>query len=46
MTTARNRRETMAEVSEEMMLNRAQVLIEALPHIQKYYGKTVVVKII
>ena len=34
----------MAEVSEEMMLNRAQVLIEALPHIQKYYGKTVVVK--
>ncbi|MDY4442655.1 MAG: acetylglutamate kinase [Butyricicoccus sp.] len=26
------------------MLNRAQVLIEALPHIQKYYGKTVVVK--
>lgn len=34
----------MAELSEEMMLNRAQVLIEALPHIQKYYGKTVVVK--
>lgn len=34
----------MSEVSEEMMLNRAQVLIEALPHIQKYYGKTVVVK--
>ena len=34
----------MAEVSEEMMLNRAQVVIEALPHIQKYYGKTVVVK--
>ena len=34
----------MAEVSDEMMLNRAQVLIEALPHIQKYYGKTVVVK--
>ena len=34
----------MAEVSEEMMLNREQVLIEALPHIQKYYGKTVVVK--
>ena len=34
----------MAEVSEEMMLNRAQVLIVALPHIQKYYGKTVVVK--
>lgn len=34
----------MAEVSEEIMLNRAQVLIEALPHIQKYYGKTVVVK--
>ena len=34
----------MAEVSEEMMLNRAQVLIEALPQIQKYYGKTVVVK--
>ncbi|MDO4174114.1 MAG: acetylglutamate kinase [Eubacteriales bacterium] len=34
----------MSEVSEEMMLSRAQVLIEALPHIQKYYGKTVVVK--
>lgn len=35
----------MAEVSkEELVLNRAQVLIEALPHIQKYYGKTVVVK--
>ena len=34
----------MSEVSEEMMLNRAKVLIEALPHIQKYYGKTVVVK--
>lgn len=34
----------MAERSEQMMLNRAQVLIEALPHIQKYYGKTVVVK--
>lgn len=35
----------MAELSkEEMVLNRAQVLIEALPHIQKYYGKTVVVK--
>lgn len=28
----------------EETLQRAQVLIEALPHIQKYYGKTVVVK--
>ena len=28
----------------EEILQRAQVLIEALPHIQKYYGKTVVVK--
>lgn len=34
----------MSELSEKMMLSRAQVLIEALPHIQKYYGKTVVVK--
>lgn len=31
-------------MSEEYQNNRAQVLIEALPHIQKYYGKTVVVK--
>ena len=31
-------------MAEEMENQRAQVLIEALPHIQKYYGKTVVVK--
>ena len=31
-------------MSEEKQKQRAQVLIEALPHIQKYYGKTVVVK--
>lgn len=31
-------------MSEENQRYRAQVLIEALPHIQKYYGKTVVVK--
>lgn len=31
-------------MSTEKHLNQAQVLIEALPHIQKYYGKTVVVK--
>lgn len=31
-------------MSEEKQIDRAQVLIEALPHIQKYYGKTVVVK--
>lgn len=31
-------------MSEENQNFRAQVLIEALPHIQKYYGKTVVVK--
>lgn len=31
-------------MSEEKQRDLAQVLIEALPHIQKYYGKTVVVK--
>ena len=31
-------------MAEEIQNQRAQVLIEALPHIQKYYGKTVVVK--
>ena len=31
-------------MSEEKQKDRAQVLIEALPHIQKYYGKTVVIK--
>lgn len=31
-------------MAEEIQNQRAQVLIEVLPHIQKYYGKTVVVK--
>lgn len=31
-------------MSQEFQKNQAQVLIEALPHIQKYNGKTVVVK--
>ena len=34
----------MLENFENMEKYRAQMLIEALPHIQKYYGKTVVVK--
>ena len=34
----------MLENLENMEKYRAQMLIEALPHIQKYYGKTVVVK--
>lgn len=33
----------MLENLENMEKYRAQMLIEALPHIQKYYGKTVVV---
>ena len=34
----------MLENLENMEKYRAQMLIEALPHIQRYYGKTVVVK--
>ena len=31
-------------MSDSLVAQRAQVLAEALPYIQKYYGKTVVVK--
>ena len=30
-------------MSDSLVAQRAQVLAEALPYIQKYYGKTVVV---
>ena len=34
----------VTDMSDSHVAQRAQVLAEALPYIQKYYGKTIVVK--